>query len=455
MPDAHPTRRPFWIGVWAVFLCGHFVGAILWWGMMPHGFPMTHSRFWVNQVMTIAVAVTATVGLFTLLRTKGTIAEHVVISFVVFWTSAATTAMLLFPDSLFRPRFLLPVGILIVNLWLACIIGLRRPPKRARASIQPLLFAVLSAAAVFAQRAPDPSTFPVNSGVPKMVISSHDQSSGVESQFATNVQFQQADGSIWISHNDVTLAIQPLLTFISRSPDRFWTNFASTSDRESTPRQFLGAISNPTADHPTMEVAYSDEGQQFLQVQTHEKAISITAYCSLEDDVYSHLNSYCDLTISGHHKASLKFSPCPSETVSIEPASYPVGRPMRLAYLNHESTFNIVEANSGEKGPFRVLATGELAKSDPLSITILDDDVPVFRISFDDWASQASTELSPTAGWQLPMNAIEFARSSDDLTSPCHIWMTLAGTSIGRGWDSVGHRAGVYRNRMRIELLDD
>jgi hypothetical protein len=26
-----------------------------------------------------------------------------------------------------------------------------------------------------------------------------------------------------------------------------------------------------------------------------------------------------------------------------------------------------------------------------------------------------------------------------------------AGTSVGRGWDCVGHKAGTYRNRMRLE----
>ena len=33
-------------------------------------------------------------------------------------------------------------------------------------------------------------------------------------------------------------------------------------------------------------------------------------------------------------------------------------------------------------------------------------------------------------------------------------WLTLAGTSVGRGvgrgWDTVGHAAGCYRNRITI-----
>jgi len=48
------------------------------------------------------------------------------------------------------------------------------------------------------------------------------------------------------------------------------------------------------------------------------------------------------------------------------------------------------------------------------------------------------------------MNAIEFSRFEGRHKSAA-IWITLAGTSVGRGWDSVGHARGVYRNRMRIE----
>jgi len=33
------------------------------------------------------------------------------------------------------------------------------------------------------------------------------------------------------------------------------------------------------------------------------------------------------------------------------------------------------------------------------------------------------------------------------------IWFTLAGTSVGRGWDTVGHKSGKYRNRVVVEPL--
>jgi hypothetical protein len=118
-----------------------------------------------------------------------------------------------------------------------------------------------------------------------------------------------------------------------------------------------------------------------------------------------------------------------------------------MAYLDAEGRFHVVEAKSGEKGPFRELAAGALKRSEPLAITLHDGGDPVCRVVLGDWARQAGTALSPTAGWRLPVNAIEFRLTE----GAAEIYITLAATSVGRGWDSVGHTAGVYRNRMRIE----
>jgi hypothetical protein len=130
---------------------------------------------------------------------------------------------------------------------------------------------------------------------------------------------------------------------------------------------------------------------------------------------------------------------------------YPFGRPARFAYVDEARRFRVVEASSGEKGPFRVLAEGRLEPADPLEIRLYDDDRPIARIRLLDWSAQASTRLSPTAGWGVPENAIEFSLSGNEPTSPASLFITLAGTSVGRGWDSVGHAAGKYRNRITID----
>ena len=181
--------------------------------------------------------------------------------------------------------------------------------------------------------------------------------------------------------------------------------------------------------------------------------LHLESLTAVAQPVYTHLNSYTTLAISGHRRLFLAFSPAPDARIEVLPADYPSGRPARFAYVDPDRTFRIVQASDAEKGPFTTLASGTLAPDAPISITLYDEDTPVARITFDDFAAQASTELSPTAGWSVPQNAIELRRSGDAPSSFVDISLTLAGTSVGRGFDSVGHAPGVYRNRMRLERL--
>ena len=68
-----------------------------------------------------------------------------------------------------------------------------------------------------------------------------------------------------------------------------------------------------------------------------------------------------------------------------------------------------------------------------------------------DWARKASAQLSPAAGWGVPENAIEFSLGHRGGRGEGFVFITLAGTSVGRGFDSVGHAPGVYRNAMTIK----
>jgi hypothetical protein len=115
--------------------------------------------------------------------------------------------------------------------------------------------------------------------------------------------------------------------------------------------------------------------------------------------------------------------------------------------------FRVVEAKSAEKGPFTILTEGELPEDRPLELTLYDGDHPIYRLAFQDWAKQCSKQLSPTAGWGLPENAIEFSLVGENQTQAT-FYITLASTSVGRGFDSVGHREGIYRNRLKIEMLN-
>ncbi|MEM6994089.1 MAG: hypothetical protein AAF721_26485 [Myxococcota bacterium] len=102
------------------------------------------------------------------------------------------------------------------------------------------------------------------------------------------------------------------------------------------------------------------------------------------------------------------------------------------------------------RAPFTDLCRQALGE-DGLEITIVHGGVDVGVLRFEDWAAQADVGLSPTAGWGVPANAIEFW--ADDPGSHVVLSLSLAATSVGRGWHTVGHAAGVYRNRMRLTPL--
>jgi hypothetical protein len=254
--------------------------------------------------------------------------------------------------------------------------------------------------------------------------------------------------SLRLVHQGCTLIVDPLLTFHSRSPDRFWTLFA--------PRAFHGAparsLSGWQAHSNGIHTVYTGFGTDHVEAaRTTNETVELTAFTRLAESVHSHLNTFTEVSITGHQRLSLRFSPCPDSPIEVPFMEYPRGRPARLAYLDPQGGFHVVQATSGEKGPFHPLASGRLDRGQPLTITILDRDQPVAFLTLLDWSSQASTDLSPTAGWGLPQNAIEFSLSDLDPSSPAALFITLASTSVGRGFDSVSHTRGTYRNRIRIE----
>jgi hypothetical protein len=185
--------------------------------------------------------------------------------------------------------------------------------------------------------------------------------------------------------------------------------------------------------------------------------LGIYATRELPHDVFSHLNSFTTLTLLGHEKLGISFSPCPSAVIDFVHADYPSGAPARFAYLDEASTFRVVQASSAEKGPFTLLARGHLRRGEPVSIRLLElgDGAPrpLFEIEFEDWSDELSTALSPTAGFGVPENAIQFGLASPVKTSEAYVILNLAGTSIGRGFDSVGHAAGRYENRIRVRTF--
>jgi len=423
------------------------LGMVGWWFLMPHGFPLTHSRFWANTVFPLVVAAACTVGTAAAFRNKNEVLRCLALAFGAAAVAAVIAARLLFPRSVSSLVLAGAVSIVVFGflLTLATFLVLERTAARRRLRIACLCCGLLAGAFYpWSQRGDDPATrprgAPFTSSLPALETAAPLKSLPLSDR----VTLSPRSGRVSVDLGGMKLHVDPLLTFHYRSPDRFWALFAPPRDPSVRRRSLTGMSEAEGA----VTLEYQDDGMSHLRVSANG-LIEIEAQSRLPDPVYSHLNSFVGLFLRGAGGYALSFSPCP-DIIALKPFDYPTGLPIRLAYVDGENTFRVVEARSGEKGPFRTLAEGAMEEGEPLEITILDNEKPLCRIAMPDWAPQASRQLSPTAGWGLPENAIEFLL--DDYGDGA-IFITLAGTSVGRGWDSVGHAAGNYCNRMIIEPL--
>jgi hypothetical protein len=426
----------------------HGLAAGWYWWLSPKGFPIDYSRFWLNSVIPVVTVIVVTMAFAAIVKRRYRLVAVAAICLASAWTASAVTGRILFPESLSR---VWTWGIVIAAVGVAGFILLnhRIDPVRIHFWLPwvaaATLFGVL---VVYLQLPPPASTWPVNesqravpNATPITPLSSVSLVGG--HCFIPN------SAELTFKQGEMVICCRPLLTFDRISPDGFWSILSPI--RRSNARAAISYESQAGLH----TFAYNDGSIIRFQQRPSDGALELAAHVPVAVDTYSHLNSFCTFDISGHKELSLVFSPCPNDAIEVLPADYPTGRPARFAYLDHQDTFFVVEAASSEKGPFRTLASGPMRRGDQLGITLCDREIAVAFIVLRDWACQASTALSPTAGWGVPMNAIEFQSLGDSVTSPASIWITLAATSVGRGWESVGHRAGVYRNRLEIETAND
>ncbi len=441
--------------LWLALFLVHLIGGVLWFVVQPGGFAMTHPRFWVNRVIPILVILWAAGSMGALHRTQGRIPSIWLFPWSALWAGLAIASRIVFPETLGR-TWVVPLSVALV---LAIRSFSNRPSRSGTFRVQAAAVAGVAFSCgifcVLSQRPPHPSTAPVGGTLEIVEVGNSPNATRREGSLLVpaGLMVQSGDASVTMRFENLTIFASPLLRFLSRSPDGCWTAFVPASLREGTEPRFLSV---KPLDRPQSSLwSYSFPGQgpaQFrLGRRPGSQSLEIEALSQNDRPIHSHLNSYCDLELRGHRRLSLEFSPCPGTRVEVRKFDYPVGRPARFAFVDRERRFRVVEATSGEKGPFRVLAEGRLERPEPLRITLHDEDRPVSSVTLHDWSAQAGTELSPTAGWGVPVNAIEFSLNEDAPSSPASIFITLAATSIGRGWDCVTHPSGVYRNRMTIE----
>lgn len=423
-----------WPGLWALILIIHIAMLSLWLWLAPHGFPVSHSRFWVNIALPGICLIVLTAGVYNLAM-PSRFRNALLMLVPGFWTGMGIAVAVLFPKSSQPVWSVVGPGALFLLMlsWRSLRWQLKEIAVLA-------VGAIVGVGVAWSQQAPIPSTRSGNEPhwtIPETSISSRHL-------FADNLSLDPVAATVSIALDRQTrLTLHPLLSFHSRSPDRFWTCFADLQDQLGPRRHDIGLT-----DHdPHWGAFYSSDFSSYFWVTRQSPGVvDIKSISLLNHAIYSHLNSYCSLEVDTRHPLSVVFSPCPNTPIDIRAS----GQPAHIAYLN-ENGFYVVEPSAAEKGPFTEVASGSLKRGDPLGMMFLVDDTPACRVELNDWSQQASFDLSPTAGWGLPMNAIVLWPTG----SGCQVRVTLAGTSVGRGYDSVGHSAGSYLSRIRIEYPDE
>jgi hypothetical protein len=427
--------------LWLTLLALHTGAAGVWWYLMPGGFPSSSTEFWVNQVappLIIGVLLTA---LFARGRFSQTILPPILAMIPMFWMAFAVSARIAFGES-FGSLWNLPffAGSALAALW----------ARQFRFRVTPIwltpMVAIAAAVAGWtlpgSQRAPDPATAPSGSPMPDVPGLTTDHKL---IKLNKDAQLHPADGHVVIRRDKVVLNVLPMLSFSDRSPDRCWLTLAPAKQIFSTTRTLVSKLH----DAARWTLFYRDEDVSVLDVSLADGAVEIDSRSRLPRPIFSHANSFAELAIQGHQELTVTFSP--AATKRIAPA--PVTAPARLAYLDELGVFHVMQASDQHRGPFTEIAAGPMKRTEPLVLTLYDRDKAVFRVILKDWAAQASTQLSPTAGAGIPVNAIELMRGGEPKSSPVLLAFTLAGTMIGRGVQTVGHAAGVYRDRLTISLL--
>ncbi len=390
-------------------------------------------------MLPVAVVAIAGAGLIALHYGRRSAAAVCVLCFATAWASAAIAAHVVFPMSLGGIWLLFLIVASVGGAFFWTFVRGERAMLSAWIAVG-TAGALIGVLVVWWQIPESPSTIPWSVDFEPVVASWNGTLPPRIVSIAENTVLDASAARLAIAHGNLRFECSPLITFDHISPDRFWSLLVR---RSWTPvRRYLGQKSIEDA----RDFHYDDGSKILFPRLDTDGPLKLTAYTVVRTATYSHLNTFFYLEIGGHKSLALSFSPCAEAIVDVEPADYPFGRPARFAYLDAAERFRVCQATSGEKGPFCELASGPLQRGEPLVIGIYDHGRRIASVQLEDWSAQASTALSPSAGWGVPVNAIEFQRLGESTTDNAGIWISLAATAIGRGFETVGHRPGTYRN---------
>ncbi|MBI5545022.1 MAG: hypothetical protein HY901_14115 [Deltaproteobacteria bacterium] len=442
MRRLHPAWRVYWL----LALGGQLAAAVAQLWLAPRGFGATNPRICSTLIAPVVLGTASLLGILATLTRRDRALWAVGCFSFAFWLVLAVALRAVFPISMGGlwmgpglPALPFAGGMFLLRG------SVSRPRLAGLAASLTLPAAGLGFGVAWAQRAADADTRPAGGSLPELAGPPLPHVAGNAVALPTGV-LDLEGGTVELPCGEIQLRVEPMLTFASVSRDRFWA-------LEPAPARVFEAWSQTSG--RTMASYRAAYGRSILDVSTRSDATTLRTWTQLDDSLWSHLNSFLVLGATAHESLSLSFSACGEQSFEIKPRGYPSGPPLRLAWLEPDGLFRVAQASDAEKGPFHELGKGKLGVGDPLRMTLLAGGKPQCHVSVDGWAAQASLLASPTAGWGLPENAIEFFQPEDARSSSpglrAIVDFSLAATSVGRGFESVGHRPGTYVSRIEIQ----
>lgn len=439
----HPWIRAFIFGSIVVVLTIHLAAcaAALFW--LPRAMVLHDLRAWSDTWIPAAAGLVIAAALvhFVFFRSSGLFVSLVAAAIAGGWLSAVVAGLLVFPESIGLEYAVGPLAIAIAFAVLAWFAKLRV----SASVIAAMVGGVVGVVEIVAQKAPPPSTRPAGGSLAEVT--------------GEPTKDDASSGQVSFPCGKELVRVRPLLTFESRSPDAMWTVLAPPS--AFGPRRRFDAFQK---EKNGFRARYTDDGDSTLVATRDAKGLTIEAVTRLPKAIYSQINTFTAIYVP--FEPTISFSVTGPTRFSID-AEDRSGPPTVFAYLGADLAFHVVrvrrdgdsiqgpddaEASADARhysGPHIEMAHGSLGRDEPLSIEIhRKDGAPGgCKLTFADWSSQASTEPSPTFKAEIPQNSIQLLSKGKEST----IALTLAASGAGRGFRSVGHAEGTYRNRIRVD----
>lgn len=291
--DGDAARPPWTFTWWAIWL-GHAVGAALAWSLLPGGFPWQHPRFWTNRVLPWVVVAVAAVGLMGARRKNALARQSAAVFVVATWTSALVASATVFPIS--AERFCLPLLVVTGLFWVACLVSCRnqwswRWPVLATWAAGILIGSLLPVA----ERAPAADTRPQRNPLTWPEVPCEGKPTASRLQVGSSVTLSPPSAELEVRFGRMTVSMRPLLRFESVSPDGCWTIFTPPAYRPRSRLELVGTL----GDAEGWYCYQSSFVEHLLRVEpvADGDGMLVEALNRLQHPVFSHLNSFCELTI--------------------------------------------------------------------------------------------------------------------------------------------------------------